>query len=98
MSSEAFTFRPQDIVQNVPKQAMFFFYIFSFIIVFYFILFRCSFQFGFDESDYQLLLYFILTVGSRYLRQTLKRPESVYNTNTALCIMLGQSVFNTGKD
>lgn len=98
MSSEAFTFRPQDIVQNVPKQAMFFFIFFLLLLCFISFCSGVEFSVGFDESDYQLLLYFILTVGSRYLRQTLKRPESVYNTNTALCIMLGQSVFNTGKD
>lgn len=34
MSSEAFTFRPQDIVQNVPKQAMFFFIFFLLLLCF----------------------------------------------------------------
>lgn len=56
MSSEAFTFRPQDIVQNLPKQAKLFF---IFFIVFYFILFRCR-VFSLVLMNLTISYYYIL--------------------------------------
>lgn len=59
MSSEAFSFRPQDIVQNLPKQAKLFFIFFYFIIVFYFILFRCR-VFSLVLMNLTISYYYIL--------------------------------------
>lgn len=98
MSSEAFTFRPQDIVQNLPKQAKLFFIFFILLLCFISFCSGVEFSVWFWWIWLSVIIIFYSNSRKQVFEANFKTPRIGLQHKHSIAIMLGQSVFNTGKD